>query len=237
MIAAVAAFFMAGTVSAAEVAGEVEVTVDDDAVATTEVTLDFTSGEGIATGSITLDEDGIDGYSLGTEVVGVSLSYGEQDDIMLGGGLNVVGGSTLADPASAETSLIMGVGDAEVLVGFGDDLTDVDNVQMGYSLGIVSASVDYNLDSEDFTVVGSGEYTVAGIDGGLTVSYADSFAYEASTGLYGISVYVNGDEDDLLENVGAGYETDVGGVTVFGEAEYNLDTEEVTPAVGVSFKF
>lgn len=236
-VAAIAAFFMAGAVSAAEVTGEVEVTVNGDAVATTDLTLGFTAGEGIATGSITLDENGVDGYALGTEVSGISLSYGDQGDIMLGGGLNVVGGSTLADPMSAETSLILGVGDANVLVGFGTDLTDVDNVQLGYTLGVVSASVDYNLDTSDLTVVGSGEYSLAGIDGGLTVSYANDIAYEVSAGLYGATVYVNGDQNDVLQNVGAGYETEVNGLTVFAEAEYNLDTSDITPAVGVSFKF
>jgi len=236
-VAAIAAFFMAGAVSAAEVTGEVEVTVDGDAVATTELTLGFDAGEGVATGSITLDENGIDGYAIGTTLSGVSLSYGDQDDIMIGGGLNVVGGTTIADPASADTSLILGVGDADVLIGFGADITAVDNVQVGYTLGVVSATVDYNLNTEDFTIVGAGSYSLAGIDGGLTVSYTDTVAYEVSTGLMGATVYVNGDQDDMLQNLGAGYETEVGGLNVFAEAEYNLDTKEVTPAFGVSFAF
>jgi hypothetical protein len=238
-IAAIAAFFMAGAVSAAEVTGEVEVSVDGDAVATTELTLRFSTGEdGIANGSISFDENGIDGYTIGTNVTGVSLSYGKHDDdIMIDPGLNVVGATTLADAASAETSLIAGYGAGQMLLGFGDDLTDIDNLQFSYDMGMVVASVDYNVDTEDYTVMGMGTYSFAGIESGLVVSYADTFAYEVSASRYGVTAFVNGDENDALQNVGAGYETTVRGLTFYAEAEYNLDAEEVTPAVGVSFSF
>lgn len=236
-LAAFAAIFLASTASAAEVTGDVEVTVDGDAVATTELTLDFVAYEDIASASITLDENGVDGYSIGTMVSGVTLSYGDQGDIMLGGGLNVVGGSTLADPVSADTSLIVGIAEAQVLVGFGADLSEVENLQLSYDMGMVAASLDYNVDSEELTVVGAGSYTFGTVDTGLLVSYDDTFAYELTAGAYGFVAYVNGDEDEMLQNVGAGYETDFAGLTVFAEAEYNLDSEEVTPAVGVSLSF
>ena len=159
-----------------------------------------------------MDETGITGYNLGTTVSGVTLSYGDQDDIMTSGGLRVVGGGTLADPTSADTSLIVGVDGAQILVGFSDDIT----------------------------VVGSAGYEVAGIVGNALVSFDDSdnnVAYEVSAAVYGLTTYVNGDQDDLMQNIGAGWEDEIGDLTLFAEAEYNIDSGDVSPAVGISFAF
>lgn len=239
-ISAIAVIFTAGAVNAADVTGEIEIVANDEGDVVNEITLDFTADGGIATAGIEMDETGINGYNIGTTVSGVTLSYGDQGDIMTGGGLNVVGGTTLADPTSADVSLIASVGDAQILVGFADGITTVNNLQLGYSVGVVDATLDYNVDSTYITLVGSAGYEVAGVAGNAIVSFDDSdnnIAYEVSAEVYGFTTYVNGDQDDLVQNIGAGWEDEIGGLTVFAEAEYNLDSEEVSPAVGISFAF
>ena len=133
--------------------------------------------------------------------------------------------------------MIASVAGAQILVGFSDGITDVNNLQLGYSLGVADATLDYNVDSTDITLVGSVGYEVAGIYGNAIVSYDDNIAYEVSAGVYGVTTYVNGDEDDLVQNIGAGWEDEIGGLTVFAEAEYNLDSANVSPVVGLSFAF
>ena len=49
--------------------------------------------------------------------------------------------------------------------------------------------------------------------------------------------YFDGDEDDALQNIGLGWKRDVNGLTLFAEGAYNLDSEEIKPAVGASFSF
>lgn len=239
-VAAIAAFFMTGAVSAAEITGEVavEVVVDGDVVTTTEeLTFGFTAGDGIATGSVTLDEDGIAEYSIGTMVGNVSLSYGDQSDIMIEGGLNALGGTTLADPVSGDTSLIAGYGTGQVLVGFNSALDDVDNVQFAYSMDMLAVSVDYNFNSDDLTVIGAGTYTFSEVDTQLIVSYNDMFAYELSASYNGFTAYLDGDEDDATQNLGLGYESTHNGLTYFVEAEYNFDDKDLVPAFGLSLSF
>ena len=133
--------------------------------------------------------------------------------------------------------MIAGVAGAQILVGFSDGITDVNNLLLGYSLGVADATLAYNEDRTDITLVGSVGYEVAGIYGNAIVSYDDNIAYEVSAGVYGVTTYVNGDEDDLVQNIGAGWEDEIGGLTVFAEAEYNLDSGDVSPVVGLSFAF
>tara|TARA_R110000782_G_scaffold230464_1_gene316745 strand:+ start:2480 stop:3214 length:735 start_codon:yes stop_codon:yes gene_type:complete len=239
-ISALAVILTAGAANAADVTGEIEIVANDSGDVVNEITLDFTADGGIATAGIKMDETGITGYNLGTTVSGVTLSYGDQDDIMTSGGLRVVGGGTLADPTSADTSLIVGVDGAQILVGFSDGITDINNLQLGYTIGGLGATVDYNVDSTDITVVGSAGYEVAGIVGNALVSFDDSdnnVAYEVSAAVYGLTTYVNGDQDDLMQNIGAGWEDEIGDLTLFAEAEYNIDSGDVSPAVGISFAF
>ena len=76
----------------------------------------------------------------------------------------------------------------------------------------VTASMDYNRTSEEYTWgarVDTAEVT--GVALGTTVSYeTDTLAYEldSTVSTYGLTTYINGDEDDLLENVGVGHEFD-----------------------------
>lgn len=240
------AIVFAGAVQAAEVTGKVAVdfTESNGTVAATP-SLSFGAAAAAGDASVGLKVDGndnvyVDRWKVGTTLGGVALSYGDQKDLFqLGAGLEEVGGDTLANPAEAATSLIAGFGGVQVLVGLTDagaDVSDVANIQAAGEFAGATVVVDYNLGSED--VVLGAAYTVAGVE--LAATYADSFAYEAGYTFadYGVSAYVNGDQDQVLQNIGAGYKTTVGGNAAFyAEANYNVDTKDITPAAGISFSF
>jgi hypothetical protein len=52
-----------------------------------------------------------------------------------------------------------------------------------------------------------------------------------------MTAYLNGDENDMTENVGAGYEMVVGGLDLGTDLNYNFDAEELTPSVTLGFAF
>jgi hypothetical protein len=60
--------------------------------------------------------------------------------------------------------------------------------------------------------------------------------YGASDALK-VSAFINGDDADLAQNVGAGVVYTKNSLGAFAEVGYNIDAEEITPAVGVSFNF
>lgn len=156
--------------------------------------------------------------------------------------------STVATPAIAE-ALIVTAGDSQVALGFTDitnDITDVSNIQAAYTIdtgvSLTTVSVDYNFDTEEF-VVGSrtSDVELGPVSLGSTVSYASAsevIAYEIdATMSYGLTAYVNGDNDDAFRNVGAGYVRDINNLTVFADVNYDLNAEEFTPKAGISFNF
>ena len=231
----------------ADVTGSVDLDVTENAsdkyVATPTIKLGF--GNAIGDVSVALKEVGgnitLDRYSVGTQVGALGVSFGDQEDIFdLGAGLEVVGGTTLANPAESNENLQLSYGGYAVMIGMTDvttDVTDITNVQFGTvtDLGFanVASVIDYNKASEDFTYGVAA--TVSGID--VAVTYADDLAYEVGYNVAGISTFLNGDENDTLQNVGAGYTTVFNGADVYAEVGYNVDTKEATPAVGLSFSF
>ena len=68
-------------------------------------------------------------------------------------------------------------------------------------------------------------------------SIAASNPLYSTVSTYGLTTYINGDEDDLLENVGVGHEFDWSGASVETDVNYNVDDETVTPSVTLSFSF
>jgi hypothetical protein len=200
------------------------------------VDLDFSATDGNA---VTLDN-----WTVGTTVAGVGIAIGDDNGLFPG----AEGEQTLAAPAMTE-SLKVSVGDASVAVGFTDwtaDVTDISNVQGAYTFNLANLSVtaagDYNLDTEN-TVVGAGVAGfslggVASLGGAVTYDVdAEVFGYETVATAYGVTAYVNGDNNDAFQNVGGEYVYKLGGAELSAGANYNVDTEDFAPTAGLSFNF
>ena len=198
------------------------------------VDLDFVGQDGSA-----LD---LDTWAVGTSVAGVGVAIGDDLGVMPG----AEGEQTLAAPAMTE-SLKVTTGAVSVAVGLTDwttDITDVSNVQGAFTFGDVislTAAADYNMDSEN-TVLGAG---VAGVDLGVAslggaATYdmdAEVFAYEGSLGTNGLTAYLNGTDDNRLQNIGGEYTYNFAGAELTGGLNYNVDTEDMTPMASVGFAF
>ena len=255
-IAAIATFAIStSAVAAADIAGEVSVEMTEnnagDYVATPTIELSFGhKAEGAsAFGGVGVEAVNgnlaIDTWNVGVAFGATSLSFGDQGDLFSFGGLEVVGGDTLADVADDHESLIVRNGSFAALVGFTDistDVSDIENIQLSYAGEAASVNynttVDYNLNTEDFVVGAVANANMfETVNAGLAVTYADAFAYEATAGYKAVTAFVNGDETDALQNVGAGVVYTKDSMSAFAEFNYNLDAKEVTPAVGVSFSF
>jgi hypothetical protein len=257
-LASVFALF-AGAAYAADVGAKVEVDVIENASGKFEATpsVELTFGNDLGSeffGGLTVvsvDEDiKLDEWFIGMNIGATTVSFGDQGDLFDFGGLEVVGGETLASPADDHVSVIVSYNGFSGLVGFEDiesDVSEIENVQLSYSTFVrnvdVIAAVDYNLDSEDFTVAVD---ALAQIDSvwsvGGTLTYADILAYEARGGYVvtetvSAAAFLNGDENDWSQNVGLGVLYVKDGLEAYAEVGYNLDTKEATPAVGVSFSF
>jgi len=252
-----AAAAMAATVANADtvnpagamLTGSMEVEVNSDKEATLTLGAGLSAGnlafgsfnvESVDGGSFTLDQ-----WQIGADVAGATISFGDQDGVFVEG----ENGATLAAPVMAE-SLKVSVGDAQVAVGLTDwnaDITDISNVQGAYTIGTVAglasvtASGDYNLDSEVYMLGGRASgVEVANIMLGSTLTYSsadEQIAYEVDGTMMGVTAYVNGDADDTLQNIGASYGRTVAGLDLGTELNYNLDSEEFTPSVKVGFSF
>ena len=249
LLTTVAVLGLTGAVYAADVTGSVELEVakasDGAYNMTPTLTLDFgttITGGVVGTASISMEDNEISGYALGTTFGKFGLSVGDQGDLFVGG----YEGNTLAEPTSADVSVIATVGDAKFLIGLADpesDLGDIQNIQGAYTVAmgaklVVDASVDYNVDTEDY-VLGAGftGYAAGPVDLGATVTYGDIFAYEATVSKGGVTAFVGGDENEAAQEVGVGYETTVGGLTVSTKSVYNLDTDELAPSLTVAMSF
>jgi hypothetical protein len=253
LLTMVAALGLATSTYAAELTGEVGVEVtknaNDKVVATTELTLGI-EGAGGAFGNIELLSNSantaleIDGYSIGTIVNGVTLSFGKQEDLFADQGLEVIGGETLAAPADDVVSVRASMGALAFQVGFedvGTDMSELENVQLAYGTQLdaisVEGAVDYNFNTEDTILSVGAAMAVGAYDTALVVTHANDFAYELSATRMNVTGFINGDEADTLQNIGVGYTGKFNDIAYFAEAGYNLDTEEFTPAIGVSFQF
>ena len=216
--------------------GTMGLDLDVNADGLASVALGFEAAQG---GAVTLET-----WTVGTTVGGLGVALGNDNGVFVEG----EDGATLLAPAMTE-SVKLSYGDAAVAVGFTDwtsDVTDISNVQGAYTLGLgianVTASGDYNLDSEDWAVGGRAttEGLISNVALGGTVTYGSAkevFAFEADATVYGVTGYLNGDTNDTLQNVGGSYSYALGGATVEGGVNYNIDSEDLTPTVGLSFAF
>ena len=232
------------------VAFEISENAAGDFIGTTTLGATIQAGE-LAFGSFALESvDGgalaIDSWKIGTKLSFGTISLGDQGDLFVGNDFEVVGGDTLADPAEFE-SVIVTAGDAAVMVAFtdlGTDVTEVESVQGSYTLNVSDVSLtavgDYNIDSTDYVLGGKAGMGVGDINLGGLVTYSsatEAFGYEASAGYSIATVFANGDDSDMLQNVGAGVSTTLGGLNVYAEGAYNIDAEDTTVGAGLSFNF
>jgi hypothetical protein len=206
-----------------------------DAVGLANVDLDFSATDSNAVK--------LDNWTVGTTVNSIGVAFGDDNGVMP----DAEGNHTLAAPAMTE-SLKVTAGAANVAVGFTDwssDITDLSNIQGSYDIdaGVakVTAGLDYNLDSEN-TVLGAGvsDFALgsAALGGAMTYDTdAEKFAFEGTAGIMGLTAYINGDQDDTLQNIGGDYTYMLGGAEINGGVNYNMDSEEFTPTVSVGFSF
>jgi len=221
--------------AAGDVAGTMGIDLGIDAAGLATVDLDFE-----------VDEDGngsLADWTVGTTVGALGVAFGTDNGVMPG----AEGEQTLAAPAMTE-SLAVTTGAATVALGFTDwntDVTDISNVQGAYTLNVanldVTAAADYNLDTEN-TVLGAG---ISGLDLGIAsigtaMTYdvdAEAFGFENVVTRGGLTAYLNGDDTDLLQNIGGEYTMDVAGATFAAGANYDVDAEDLTPTASLSFNF
>ena len=193
-----------------------------------------------------VDEAGngsLDDWTVGTTVGALGVAVGTDNGVMPG----AEGEQTLAAPAMTE-SVQVTAGAATVALGFTDwntDITDISNVQGAYTLGVagldVTAAADFNLDTDN-TVLGAGvagiDLGVAALGGAMTYDMdAEVFGYESVATTGGLTAYLNGDDTNALQNIGAEYEVDVNGATIATGANYDTDAKDLTPTVSLSFNF
>ena len=190
-------------------------------------------------GNLTLDE-----YYIGTTINEVTLSYGDQGGIMPTA-IADAGFDALSDPNLGMTESLRLRRRLRLRLRLTDvttDVTDVANVQAAYTIGLpvldVTAAVDYNNTTEKYIWGGRVATELAGAGVGTTATYAaEVFAFEADVTVMGVTAYMNGDENDATQNVGAAYTKGFDGLTLTADANYNFDAEEVTPSLNLSFNF
>ena len=249
----------AGVTQAATISGTVEVDITENAsndyISTESINFDIAGDSGVAFGSIKVvtnasDEFVLDEYSIGANITETaSVSYGEQSDIFIGGGLEVVGGNTIANPSDAGESIIANIGAFSVRGLFTDtdtDISDFDTLQAKYTTTAgklsLGASVDHTIANDNNIFAGSVAFDVnESVNLSTVVTHDETqtneVAYESIVAMGGVSAYIDGDEADWSKNAGAGYKGTWKDLGYYVEANYNLDSKDVTPAAGVSVAF
>ena len=187
----------------------------------------------------------VEEWHVGTTVAGATVSLGKQGDLFPSAGLTKVGSTTLANPTVNE-SVIATMGNLSAMAGFeglSTDVTDLDNVQVAYdlTLGAIGTTVamDYNTDTEAKAYALSSELslTESMSIGGTGTYAADTLAYEVNATAGAITVFMDGDENNTVQHIGAGVTSTLGGLDLYAEASYDVDAKTTSPAVGLSFKF
>jgi hypothetical protein len=249
----------AGVTQAATITGTVEVDITENAsndyISTESIKLNIDGASGVAFGYVkaktnSSDQFIMDEYQIGANITETaSVSYGDQGDIFIGGGLEAVGANTIANPSDAGESIIANIGALSLRGKFTDtdtDISDFDTVQAKWTTSVdkfsVGAAVDHTISNDNNVFAGSVGFDLNESASLSTVvthdeTLANEVAYESILSLGSLSAYVDGDEGDWSKNVGAGYNSTWKDLGYYVEANYNLDTEEVTPAAGVSVSF
>jgi len=219
--------------------GTMGIELDIDAGSLATVDLDFKATDGNA---LTLDT-----WTVGTEVAGVGIALGDDNNLMPETAANAAADGTLAKPAMTE-SVALSFGSASVAVGLTDwttDVSEVSNIQGAYTIDMdrfaITGAMDYNRTSEN-TVLGA---EVAGIDLGMAsaggaLTYdtdAEDWAYEGTVDVSGLTAYINGTDANRLQHVGGEYVMNYAGAELSAGVDYDTDAETWTPTAGLSFNF
>jgi hypothetical protein len=242
--------------AAVTVGGSIETviaeTANDKYGATTSFDLDVNAPDGIVTGGISFKATpstsvSVDEWNIGTTVGATGLSFGKQGNIWLDTESSAVNG-TIEEPTMTKESLQVSAMGATVALGFdaiGTDVTDLENIQVAYGMNVsildVATAADYNIDSKEWVLAGRADTAgmLEGVRLGGVVSYgtlSEKTSFEADATVMGLTGYLNGDTDDLTQNVGGSYT--MGEVLkVEGAVNYNLNTEVFAPSVTLSFDF
>lgn len=249
----------AGVTQAATITGTVELDItqnaNNDYISTESIKLGIGGDSGVAFGSINVKTNAsnqivLDEYSIGANLTDqASVSYGDQGDIFIGGGLETVGANTIANPSDAGESIVLNISGLSLRGKFSDtdtDISDFDTVQAKYSTTVskftVGASVDHTITTDDNIYAGSIAFALnesANLSTVLThdASLTNEVAYESIISVGGLSAYVDGDDSDWSKNVGAGYKGTWKDLGYYVEGNYNLDSKDATQAMGVSIAF
>ena len=225
--------------AANKTAGKMGVELDIDAGDVATVDLDFSATDGNA---LTLDT-----WTVGTEVAGVGLAFGDDNGLLPETDANTAADGTLATPTMTE-SLQLSFGGASVAVGLTDwttDVSEVSNLQGAYTVDMdrfaITGALDYNRTTEN-TVWGGAvtglDLGVATAGGALTYDNdAELFAYEGTVDVSGLTAYVNGDDTNRLQHVGGEYTLQYAGAELSAGVDYDTDAETWSPMAGISFNF
>ena len=250
---------VAGSVIAQEVTeapvgltGKIETVIAEGASgdwgATSSFDLGVSAGSGLASGSMSFVVDSnndlaLDEYSIGTQVGGTELSFGDQGNIWI----DTENGSSIEEAKIADESVQATILGVSLAAGLNmDDLTDIQNVQAGYGipLGIanINAVADYNLNSEAWIVAGRADTDgmLENVRVGGAVSYgsvSETLGFEADATVGPLTGYIGGDQNDLMKDAGVNGDVEFAGMDVETKLNYNFDSKEITPSVGLSFNF
>ena len=243
---------VAGSAMAADMGAEITVDIEENAAgdwgATTSFDLGLSAAAGAARMDFVVDADGdvaLDEYAIGTSIAGATLSFGDQGNAWI----DSEDGATLEDPAMEESFMVSAQG-ATMAFGWTDigaDVTDLSNVQGKYGMTLmegmahVEAAGDYNFNSENWTVGGRADVFVnENIAAGTAFTYGsanETIGFEGDVTAYGITAYLNGDADEIAQNVGGSYTYNLAGIELGAGVNYNIDSEEMTPSASASFAF
>jgi len=224
---------------------EFDETLNDNIGASTHAELKIETG--LAYGRVDMQITGQDDFVLDEWEVGAlfnstTVSFGDQGDVWVGPDE----ATNIAIPGMDE-SLRVSVAGFDAALGFDDfanDIADLNNIQAAYTYSpiygsFVKGAVDYNLDTDDAIFGAEVAHTIGITELGVAATYANSdIAYRAHSGMYDVTAYFGGDENDLLQDVGLEYEREVSnGVSLSADVNYNIDTQELTPSAGIKVMF
>jgi len=245
----------AGSVMAADIGGEITTEIKENAAGDWGATTSFDLGiasmgtavPAFAAIDLDMNTDGdieLDEWQVGTVVNGdAMISFGDQGNVWI----DSEDGSTLADPAMKESIAVKALG-AQMAFSWKDieaDVTDIETVAGMYEMNLgyvfLQAAGSYNMDTEEFAIGSRSDYLLDDNIGlGAAVTYdsgSEDIGFEVDAGAYGATVFVNGDQDEMLQNVGGSYTYGFAGIELEAGASYNLDSEELKPTASLSFNF